>query len=182
MPELRLPNSLTHAGGSLDKLRTFLSGLFSAAPDEPRIQELKELSLFKGLSARELRELDELLHERSYQKDEIIFDEGDTGLGLFIIVNGRVKICSSHSALQQLSPELGPGEFFGELSLFDDAARTARAIAIEPTQIVALFRTEFFSLLERNRSICAKILFELSRTVCQRSRQLATGAQRQPII
>jgi len=166
----------------MEKLRTFLSGLFRTAPDEPRIQELKELSLFKGLTARELRELDELLHERSYQKEEIIFDEGDTGLGLFIIVNGRVKICSSHSALQQLAPELGPGEFFGELSLFDEAARTARAVAIEPTEVVALFRTEFFSLLERNRSIGSKILFELSRTVCQRSRNLATGTQHPPII
>src|SRR5205085_866154 len=90
-PELRFQNSLAHAGGSMEKLRTFLSGLFRAAPDEPRIQALKELSLFKSLSARELRELDELLHERSYEKDEIIFDEGDTGLGLFIVVNGRVK-------------------------------------------------------------------------------------------
>src|SRR5262249_16870349 len=132
---------------------------------EPRVQELKGLRLFNGLTSREVRELDELLHERSYQKEETIFDEGDAGLGLYIIVNGRVRICSSHSALQQLAPELGPGDFFGELSLFDDAPRTARAVAVEPTQVVALFRTEFFSLLERNRSICAKILFELSRTV-----------------
>src|SRR5262245_16724019 len=109
--------------------------LFRAANDEAHFQELKELSLFTGLTVRELRELDDLLHERTYQKDEVIFDEGDIGLGLFIIVNGRVKISSSYSALNQLAPEFGRGDFFGELALFDEATRTARAVATEPTQI-----------------------------------------------
>jgi CRP/FNR family cyclic AMP-dependent transcriptional regulator len=152
------------------------------ANDEPHLQELRQLSLFKTLSIREMRELDDLLHERSYQTGETIFDEGDTGLGLFIVVDGKVKISSSHTALQQLAPELGKGEFFGELSLFDEEARTGRAMAAEPTRVVALFRTEFFSLLERNRSIAAKILFELSRTVCQRSRRLAMSKQHPPIL
>jgi CRP/FNR family cyclic AMP-dependent transcriptional regulator len=150
---------------------------FNGHDDEPRLQELRELGLFKTLTSREMRELDDLLHERSYQKGETIFDQGDTGLGLFIVVEGRVKIFSSHQALAQLAPEMVRGDFFGELSLFDEEARTARAVAAEPTKIVALFRSEFFSLLDRNRSICAKILFELSRTVCQRSRRLALAAQ-----
>ena len=58
---------------------TFLNG----SGDEPRLRELRAMRLFKQLTPRELREADELLHERSYQKDEIIFDEGDTGLGLY---------------------------------------------------------------------------------------------------
>jgi hypothetical protein len=86
---------------------------FSSNPSEAdaqRIRELKGLTLFKKLTARELRELEELLHERSYQKDEVIFDEGDAGLGLFIVVTGRVKVCSSHAALKHLAPEF-PGDF-----------------------------------------------------------------------
>jgi CRP-like cAMP-binding protein len=138
------------------------------------------MRLFKQLSPRELREVDELLHERSYQKDEIIFDEGDVGLGLFIIVSGRAKAVSSHAALQQLAPEFCCGDFFGELSLFDESSRTARVVAVEPARVVALFRTEFFSLLERNKGIGVKILFELSRAVCQRARNLALGPQHPP--
>lgn len=133
------------------------------------------MRLFKQLTDRELREADELLHERSYQKDEIIFDEGDVGLGLFIVVSGRVKVCSNHGPLQRLAPEFCCGDFFGELSLFDESLRTARVVAIEPSRVVALFRTEFFSLLERNKSIGVKILFELSKAVCQRARSLAAG-------
>ena len=135
------------------------------------------MRLFKELSPRELREADELLHERTYQKDEIVFEEGDVGLGLFIVVSGRVKAFSSHATLQQLAPEFCCGDFFGELSLFDESLRTARVVAIEPSRVVALFRTEFFSLLERNKSIGVKILFELSRAVCQRARNLAVGPQ-----
>jgi len=154
----------------------------SSAADVQRIRELKALTLFRKLTARELRELEELLHERSYQKDEVIFDERDAGLGLFVVVSGRVKVCSSHAALQHLAPEFGPGDFFGELALFDEAPRTARAVAIEPTRILALFRTEFFSLLERDQGIGVKILFELSRTVCRRSRNLVLHEQHLPTV
>ena len=154
--------------------------LFSASGDEPRLRELRAMRLFKELSPRELREVDELLHERSYQKDEIIFDEGDVGLGLFIVVSGRAKAFSSHAALKELAPEFCCGDFFGEISLFDESLRTARVVAIEPCRVVALFRTEFFSLLERNKSIGVKILFELSRAVCQRARNLAIGQPPQP--
>ena len=150
--------------------------------DDQRIENLKELSLFKRLTVRELRELDQLLHERSYQKDEVIFDEGDTGLGLFIVLSGRVKILSSHAALQRLAPEFGPGDFFGELALFEESQRTAGAVALEPTQVSALFRTEFVSLLERDRGIGVKILFELSRTVVWRSRKLLANQPHLPTV
>ena len=150
--------------------------------DDQRIANFKRLSLFRRLTARELRELDELLHARSYQKDEVIFDEGDTGLGLFIVVSGRVKIVSSHEALQRLAPEFGVGDYFGELALFEESQRTARAVALEPTQVLALFRTEFISLLERDRGIWVKILFELSRTVVRRSRKLLTSQPHLPTV
>ena len=153
-----------------------------ASADDQRIENLKGLSLLKRLTARELRELDQLLHERSYQKDEVIFDEGDMGLGLFIVVNGRVKIVSSHEALQRLAPEFCSGDFFGELALFEESKRTARAVAVEPTQIVALFRAEFVSLLERDRGIGVKILFELARTVVWRSRKLLASQPHLPTI
>ena len=101
---------------------------------------------------------------------------------MFIVVSGRVKASSSHAPLQQLAPEFCCGDFFGELSLFDESLRTGRVVALEPSRVVALFRTEFFSLLERNKSIGVKILYELSRAVCQRARNLAVGAPAQPNV
>jgi CRP-like cAMP-binding protein len=97
-------------------------------------------------------------------------------------VSGRVKIVSSHAALQRVVPECGPGDFFGELALFEESQRTARAVAGEPTQVLALFRTEFFSLLERDRGIGVKILFELSRTVVGRARKLLASQPHLPTV
>ena len=165
----------------LEVMNTSFNFLRKTADDQ-RIENLKALSLFKQLSPRELRELDELLHERSYLKDEVIFDEGDTGLGLFIVLSGRVKIVSSHAALQRLAPEFGVGDYFGELALFEESQRTARVVAMEPTQVLALFRTEFISLLERDQDIGVKILFELSRTVILRSRKLLAGQPHLPTV
>ncbi len=165
----------------LEGMKTRYS-FFHLSADDQRIEVLKSLSLFKQLTTRELRELDELLHERSYLKDEVVFDEGDAGLGLFIVLSGRVKIVSSHAALQRLAPELRRGDFFGELALFEEAERTARAVAAEPTQLLALFRTEFFALLERNRGMGVKILFELSRTVVWRSRKLLASQPHPPTV
>ena len=176
-----LPGKQTELRPTLEVMKLPFNFLRVAA-DDRSIENLKTLSLFKRLTARELRELDELLHERSYEKDEVIFDEGDTGLGLFVIVSGRVKIESSHAALQRLAPEFGPGDFFGELALFEESQRTARAVAVEPTRVLALFRAEFVSLLERDRGIGVKILFELSRTVVWRSRKLLASQPHLPTV
>jgi CRP-like cAMP-binding protein len=149
--------------------------LFNSPSDLPRITELRAITLFKDLNPRELREVDELLHERTYQKGEIIFDAGDVGLGLFIVVSGRVQASSTRQGAENLSAEFCCGDFFGEISLFDDSQRTSRVIATEPSRVLALFRTEFFSLLERNHSIGTKILLALSRTVCHRLRRVLMG-------
>jgi CRP/FNR family transcriptional regulator, cyclic AMP receptor protein len=98
------------------------------------------------------------------------------------VVSGRVKLFSSHSVLQELAPEFGPGDFFGELGLFEEMERTARVVALEPTEVMALFRTEFFSLLERDQTIGVKILFELARMVVLRSRKLLTLRPHLPTV
>ena len=175
------PGKQTELRQTLEVMKWSFNFLRVSADDQ-RIENLKGLSLFKRLTARELRELDELLHQRSYQKDEVIFDEGDVGLGLYIVVSGRVLIVSSHAALQRVAPECGPGDFFGELALFEESRRTARAVAGEPTQVLALFRSEFFSLLERDRGIGVKILFELSRTVVGRVRKVLASQSHLPVV
>jgi CRP-like cAMP-binding protein len=67
--------------------------------------------------------------------------------------------------------ELGPGAFFGEVALLDQSVRTAQARAVEDTHIVALFRTEFYSLLETHSAIASRISFQLARVLAARLRQ-----------
>jgi len=143
---------------------------------DQRLELLKNVVLFKDLSMRDLAMVNGLMHERRYLADEVIFDEGEEGQGLFVVLSGRVKIALPEDVNAVLI-ELGPGAFFGEVALLDQSVRTAQARAIEDTHIVALFRAEFYSLLETHSAIASRISFQLARVLAARLRQavLRTG-------
>lgn len=141
-----------------------------ASSRNPRLPLLKNVILFKDLSVHELELVDEMLHERRYLADEVIFDEGEEGQGLFVVLGGRVKIARKEAGNTTLL-EFGPGSFFGEVALLDQSVRTAQARALEDTLIVVLFRAEFYSLLETHSRIASRISFQLARILATRLRQ-----------
>jgi CRP/FNR family cyclic AMP-dependent transcriptional regulator len=145
---------------------------FGNDPPSRRIEMLKNIPVFHELTRKEILEVDELLHERAYEKDEIIFEQGDAGHGIFFILSGKVRAKSSRKLLEAATPEFGPGDMLGELSLFDEAPRNATAVAMERTLTVALFQAEFSSLLTKNKSIGVKVLVEISKTMSRRVRRL----------
>ena len=143
----------------------------------PRLDLLKNVVLFKDLSMRELNMVSGLMHERHYLADEVIFDAGEEGQGLFLVLSGRVKI-TLPVAVDATLIELGPGAFFGEVALLDQSIRTAQARAIEDTQIVALFRAEFLSLLDTHSAIASRISFQLAKVLAARLRQAVINSSR----
>ncbi len=142
-----------------------------ATSRHPRLNLLKSVVLFKDLSMHELGVVDNLLHERRYLADEVIFDEGEEGQGLFVVLSGRVKTTRQGSTRGVLL-EFGPGSFFGEVALLDQSVRSAQARAVEDTLIVSLFRAEFYSLLQTNSAIASRISFQLARALAARLRQV----------
>jgi CRP-like cAMP-binding protein len=148
----------------------------------PRLQLLKNVVLFKDLSMRDLAMVDSLMHERHYLAEEVIFDEGEEGQGLFLVLSGRVKITLPADANAVLV-ELGPGAFFGEVALLDQSVRTAQARAIEDSQIVALFRADFYTLLETHSAIASRLSFQLARALAARLRRAVsdTGHRHQSV-
>jgi CRP-like cAMP-binding protein len=144
---------------------------------DPRLQLLKNVVLFKDLNMRDLAMVSSLMHERQYLADEVIFDEGEEGQGLFLVLSGRVKIVLPKSTDNFLL-ELGPGAFFGEVALLDQSLRTAQARAVEDTRIVALFRAEFYSLLDTHSNIASRISFQLAKVLAARLRQSVLNAER----
>ncbi len=145
---------------------------FGNEVNNQRIELLKNIPVFRELSHKEILEVDELLHERAYEKGEILFEEGDEGHGIFFILNGKVRAKSSRKMLAAAVPEFGPGDLLGELALFDEAPRAATAVAVERTLTVALFQAELSSLLAKNKNIGVKVLIEISKTMSRRVRQL----------
>ena len=167
----------TIALNRLDTMR-----FFGADMKAQKIEVLKSIPIFHELTPKEILEVEELLHERLYEKDEIIFEEGDPGHGIFIVVSGKLRADPNHKLLKNAVLDFGPGELVGELSLFDEAPRTAKVVAIERTVTVALFQAEFSSLLLKNKSIGAKVLVEIARTLSRRARQLLLQERHVPSL
>ena len=132
-------------------------------PESPRIAQIRQLVLFSTLSPKELRVIDSLLYERPYLKGEVVFDEGDEGQALYVILSGRVMICKKIDTVNTVVAEMPAGALFGELALLDDAPRTAQVRAAEDCLLAALSRADFETLLETHARIASKIALQLAR-------------------
>jgi CRP/FNR family transcriptional regulator, cyclic AMP receptor protein len=145
-------------------------GLFQSKKDTSRTERLRALSLFLNLTPRELKIVDGLLHERKFLKDEVIFDKGDEGQAIYIIIDGRVLILPQGKPVDGHVIELGAGTFFGDLALLDNSVRSAQARAAMDTTVAVFFRADFMSLLETHGLIASKISLQLARHIGKRLR------------
>ncbi|GBG01249.1 hypothetical protein AZSI13_05760 [Azospira sp. I13] len=147
--------------------------MFRFAPKEsPRLKRLRSISLFKGLTLRELSILDLLLHERHYLAGEVIFDAGEEGQGIYLTLDGKVGIYHPEKSQSPLA-ELGADSFFGEMALLDDSPRMAQARALTDCTLAVMFRGEFLSLLETHALIASKLSLQLARHLGQRLRSVS---------
>ena len=156
-------------------------GLFQGRKETPRLGTLRQLSLFSTLSRRELRVIDGLLHERRYLKGEIIFDEGDEGQSVYVVISGRVLICRQGEPETGRLTEIDAGVVFGELALLDDAPRSAQARAAEDCVLASLSRGDFESLFDTHAVIASKIALQLARQLGRQLRDRSPAAQRTPL-
>ena len=135
---------------------------------------LQALSLFATLNVRELRLVDALFHERDYLQDEVIFDAGEEGQAIYIVFSGKVVISKPGEA-HEVVAELGPGTFFGEMALLDNAERSGQARALTAVHIGVLFRTDFQNLLETDSRTASKVAMQLARHLGRRLRKATFG-------
>ena len=133
---------------------------------------LSNVPVFKGLTKKEIREVERIIHQREYETGEAIFHQGDPGLGMYIIIHGRVQIVNNQNPDNPIVySELGDGDFFGDLSLVDESDRSASALAGADTRIIAFFRPELKDILTRFPSLGNKILMNLAQVIAQRLRK-----------
>ncbi|HEY8353392.1 MAG TPA: AI-2E family transporter [Methylophilaceae bacterium] len=116
---------------------------------------LREVPLFADLSTHELRTLDDLLHHRTYVRNEVIFDQGEDGQAIYFLLSGKVVIRRQDSG--EILAEITPGQFFGERALLENQPRIAQARAMEDCVMAVLFRADFLWLLQTHPVIAKKI-------------------------
>lgn len=141
--------------------------------EHPRVAQVRQLRLFATLKTSELRVIDSLLHERQYLKGEIVFDEGEEGQALYVVLSGTVLICRQGSPDTERIAEIQAGNLFGELALLDGVPRVAQARAATDCMLASLSRSDFNGLVETHAVIASKVLLQLARELAQRIRERA---------
>ncbi len=153
--------------------------LFGTRKETPRLKRLRDVSLFQALSLRELAIVDGLMHQRTYQADEVVFDEGEAGQAIYIVLEGSVLLCRSGQGTEGHIADVGPGAFFGDMALLDNLPRAAQARATTPSELAVYFREDFLALMETHARIASKIALQLA---LQMARRLRSQTEREPAI
>jgi CRP-like cAMP-binding protein len=132
---------------------------------EARAGLLSRCTLFLSLDADGLAALAERAAEVDFPAGHVIARQGEIGTGLFIVVNGAVRVVRSG----ELIARLGVGDFFGELSVLDRMPRTASVIADEPTGCLALASWDFEATVVESPAIALAIMRGLARRLRERT-------------
>src|SRR5262245_18846519 len=125
---------------------------------------LKRVPLFSDLADGELARFADVSRERAYPKNSVILFEDDPGDALYVVNTGQVKVVLiGEDGREVILSVMGPGEFFGEMSLLDDEPRSAHVIAMEESSLVVLRREDFEGILAETPAIALALLREMSR-------------------
>ncbi len=130
---------------------------------------LSTIPMFKELDDRELGFLENIVHVRNYEAEEIVFSEGDVGSGMYSIRSGKVQIFNRDEQGKETEQALlEVGDFFGEVALTASRPRCASARTTEPTVLVGLFRSDMLEAVRRHPVPSAKIMLGLNRVISDR--------------
>src|SRR5436309_7564751 len=111
----------------------------------------KQVSFFADLSEEEIQALSSATKRRTFRSGEVIVHRDDPGQVLYLIKEGKVKICLISPDGQEISLVVfGKGEYFGELALLDGRPRSADAIALEKVECYSLQRSDFHNAIMKN--------------------------------
>ena len=141
-----------------------------SSPELDRIKFLKTVTFFNELSDRQLKTVSGTLFERKYETNELIFEEGQPGAALFLLLDGRVAVEMSRENRTKTLAILEKGAFFGEMALLDDSPRSASARALERTHALALYRNDLSQLIHRDPQTACQIYRALASMVGDRLR------------
>lgn len=119
---------------------------------------LAKTRLFAGVDADGLARIAERITEVDVPADRVIARQGEIGTGFFIIASGMVRVVRDGVMLA----ELGPGDFFGELSVLDGKPRNAQVVSTVPTVCLALASWEFEAVVGEQPRVALAILRELA--------------------
>jgi len=131
----------------------------------PRVAEgavdlLKRVPIFSDLDRKELERIASSMKQRTFNAGDAVTTEGQSGIGFFVIEEGEAKVTVGGQERRRL----GPGDYFGEVALLNESARTASITAESDLRCYGMTSWEFRPLVETHGSIAWKLLQAMSKT------------------
>jgi CRP/FNR family cyclic AMP-dependent transcriptional regulator len=139
------------------------------------LESLRAIPLFSSVKDSDLDAIASLVIERRFPKHKTIVEEGLPGDYMYIIRQGRVSVSKlSDDGREKILEFLDAGDFFGEMSLLDNAPRSASVRTLSETRILALSRKDFLHVLGRSPDLAMAVIQELTRRLRQIDEQASS--------
>ena len=148
---------------TLIRVRSGKGCIISLMPNKNEEEIVRRAALFTALDDASAATLRESMSAVKVAKGQILFKEGDAGDRLFVVVEGKLKLgTSSGDGRENLLSILGPGDMFGELSLFDPGPRTATATAVVDSRLLALANDQVIGWVTAHPQVSLQLLGRLA--------------------
>jgi CRP-like cAMP-binding protein len=132
---------------------------------------LHNVFLFENLTEEQTSAIFGMLREATYSPNQRIVEEGRIGRSLFVICSGRVRVTREFENESFVLTELGPLDFFGEMSLIDDFLTSATVEAVEETKVLTMNREDFKRLISGNTDLSSRIWESFARSLTKKIRK-----------
>jgi CRP/FNR family transcriptional regulator, cyclic AMP receptor protein len=123
------------------------------------VDVLRRVPLFAGLADRDVAQLADRFHERSFPEGAVVLEEDAAGTTFFVIADGDASV----SVRGEVRATLGPGDYFGEMAVIDEGVRTASVTAATDLRTFFLTPWEFRPFVEEHPEVAWKLLKTLAR-------------------
>ena len=159
-----------------------LWNFFRPPPLDPKLKVVGATAIFRDCTRQELEILKLYLHERHYLAGEIVFDEGEEGEGVYIVLSGKFVATRKGMLKRKKIGEILPGECFGEIALLEATPRLATVVAEESSVVLAMFRPELERLAEARPRLGFKLAMQVARLIAVRLRRMVEGTGESQVL
>ncbi len=130
-------------------------------PTSELAKRLRKVTILGALSHPQLKTLAEWTEVVAFDKGETVVKRGDKGNGLYLILDGSAEVRRGSRTLARL----GAGQFFGEMSLFDNLPRSADVVTLQSSKMAVLQKWQFWSFAAGEPGVVLSVLEEMSRRI-----------------
>ncbi len=135
---------------------------------------LEKVPIFAGLDRKHVNQLSRIMVPRTFKTGDVIIKEGDQGAGVFVITAGQVEVIGgAEKANPTVLNTLGPGDFFGEMALFEGFPRSATVRCLEDTECLAMTRWDFRAELNSHSEIAIAVIEAMARRLRETDSRLS---------